>query len=408
MMNFNLAIGLISILSLGGIWGVFVVFLLLSGVEVNGFGWPNESLSPSQILDTARATGTISALFGGIFAMLYSYRKQRISEAESLRSDASSLVERYRAACEQIGSENASVQLAGIYALSWLADEWVGHRQQCVDVLCAYLRLTGSANNMTSEVPVRTVLNLIESHTSVLNPEFTSWSDLTIDLTGASLPDFSWNQVKIQKLILDRAEFEEEVNLIFEFDNSSVSIRDVTIAANLFIASTGKGRISLMRSGVMSGAEVQISPSLETQLNCMAVRIEDDCLIRINLGASGTEGQIDFSHAHIIGRLSFFGDGREYETGTILLQDAITSGEGLVGFQKDLFFEADEGFYYVPVSSPDGTSYSKFRKITDRRRSVFRPDSQYLKNCKLATFEVSSIEPVPKWHGAELEPKSNA
>lgn len=406
MMNFNLAIVLIATVSLAGIWGVFVVFLLLSGVKVNVIGWPIDPLSPSQVLDTARATGTISALFGGIFAILYSYRKQRISEAESLRSDTSSLAARYRTACEQIGSDNASVQLAGIYALSWLADEWSSHRQQCVDVLCAYLRLTGSNPSITSEVPVRTVLRLIESHTSTLNQDFISWSDLTIDLTGSSLPDFSWNHVKIHKLILDRIELEEEVNLRLVMEDSSVSMQDATIAADLFISSTGKGRISLMRSGVISGATVQISPSLETQLEGLACHINNGCLIRVNLGPSGTEGQIDFSHSHVIGRLAFFGEGEEYETGTIILQDTVTSNEGQVGFQEDLFFEAEEGFYNATVSSPSGISIAKFRKLTDKRRSVFRPDSQYLKNCQLATFAVSLPQIVPKWQGIDSGKKS--
>ena len=52
------------------------------------------------------------------------------------------LNERFAAAAEQLGSEKpAAVQLAGMYAMAGLADDWPKKRQTCVDVLCGYLRL---------------------------------------------------------------------------------------------------------------------------------------------------------------------------------------------------------------------------------------------------------------------------
>jgi hypothetical protein len=45
--------------------------------------------------------------------------------------------------------------LAGVYAMSRLADDWTDQRQQCVDVLCAYLRLSQSAASETSQEIVR-------------------------------------------------------------------------------------------------------------------------------------------------------------------------------------------------------------------------------------------------------------
>src|SRR5215467_5512118 len=52
------------------------------------------------------------------------------------------LNERFATAAEQLGGDKPpAVQLAGVYAMAVLADDWVKNRQTCVDVLCAYLRM---------------------------------------------------------------------------------------------------------------------------------------------------------------------------------------------------------------------------------------------------------------------------
>jgi hypothetical protein len=51
------------------------------------------------------------------------------------------LTERFGRAADQIGSEQAAVRLAGVYAMAKLADDWAEERQTCIDVLCAYLRM---------------------------------------------------------------------------------------------------------------------------------------------------------------------------------------------------------------------------------------------------------------------------
>ena len=44
-------------------------------------------------------------------------------------------------AADQLGSDQAPVRLAGLYALERLAHSTVEHRQTMVDVICAYLRM---------------------------------------------------------------------------------------------------------------------------------------------------------------------------------------------------------------------------------------------------------------------------
>src|SRR5271155_5156122 len=52
------------------------------------------------------------------------------------------LNERFATAAGQLGDDKRSaVRLAGVYAMAVLADDWPENRQNCVDVLCGYLRM---------------------------------------------------------------------------------------------------------------------------------------------------------------------------------------------------------------------------------------------------------------------------
>ncbi|MGI5219278.1 pentapeptide repeat-containing protein [Nocardia sp. CA-290969] len=51
-------------------------------------------------------------------------------------------MERFGAAAAQLGATDVAVRIAGVYAMARVADESDGlRRQQCIDVLCGYLRL---------------------------------------------------------------------------------------------------------------------------------------------------------------------------------------------------------------------------------------------------------------------------
>jgi hypothetical protein len=52
------------------------------------------------------------------------------------------LNERFDTVAGQLGSDKPpAVRLAAVYAMASLADDWQDHRQMCVEVLCAYLRM---------------------------------------------------------------------------------------------------------------------------------------------------------------------------------------------------------------------------------------------------------------------------
>jgi len=77
------------------------------------------------------------------------------------------------------------VRLAGVSALARLADDWEPHRQTCIDVLCAYLRMPYHPENPEpGEREVRlTVIRLIRDH---LRPTArVAWSGRDLDFTAA-------------------------------------------------------------------------------------------------------------------------------------------------------------------------------------------------------------------------------
>lgn len=86
-------------------------------------------------IDITRVALTIVAGVGGIVALVIAYRRQRDIEQ-------SRFIERFGAAAGQLGATDVAVRVAGVYAMASAADESDGpRRQQCIDVLCGYLRL---------------------------------------------------------------------------------------------------------------------------------------------------------------------------------------------------------------------------------------------------------------------------
>lgn len=184
---------------------------------------------------------TIAAGVGGAVALVVAYRKQKLAErqepriaAEERRAVASAELDRERAyldqywgAVAQLGHANATVRLAGVYALANLADAWPTRRQQCLDVLCAHLRtpwnppgqdepvlgvvqlqevsengtVTRTYPDHSGEVEVRTtILRVIGAHLlkDVDRPVgYASWSGLPLDFQGALLPALDWRNCEV-------------------------------------------------------------------------------------------------------------------------------------------------------------------------------------------------------------------
>jgi len=122
-----------------------VAILLAVGVGVvlaYGFYWViggfvgTKEDEPAAKIDVYKTALAGVTGIGGAVALVVAYRRQR--DAEQSR-----FVERFGAAAAQLGDQDVAVRIAGVYAMAGVADECSdrSRRQQCIDVLCGYLRL---------------------------------------------------------------------------------------------------------------------------------------------------------------------------------------------------------------------------------------------------------------------------
>lgn len=96
--------------------------------------------STRDTLDAVKVVLTVVGGIGAVVVLTVAYRRQRLNEVAAYREDTKVLLDRFCAAAELLGSPDASVRTAGIYAYAALANDAPEGRQGCIDVLCAYLR----------------------------------------------------------------------------------------------------------------------------------------------------------------------------------------------------------------------------------------------------------------------------
>jgi hypothetical protein len=101
--------------------------------------------------DAEALTAALPAIVGAVIAvaLVLAYRRQKDSERAQF-------AQRFGAASIQLGDSDTAVRIAGVYAMAAAADESpvFVRRQQCIDVLCGYLRLPyepDSGSNHLSE-----------------------------------------------------------------------------------------------------------------------------------------------------------------------------------------------------------------------------------------------------------------
>ena len=150
-----------------GLFGLSIVMhvaaWIVAGLSIVGitlmllwisFGRPHlqnqsaDGVGPGGLFDAAKLALAVVAGIGGVVALVVAFRRQRLGEADherqermTARDETRLFTERFAQATQQLGSDQAAVRVAGVYALAGLADDWAAGRQTCVDVLCAYLRM---------------------------------------------------------------------------------------------------------------------------------------------------------------------------------------------------------------------------------------------------------------------------
>ena len=166
--------------------------------------WKPWSVAPKSttVLDLAKISLGIVAGIGATQALVVAYRRQR-----HLETDDSSFVTRFGAAAEQIAGTESALRLAGVYAMAALADQWTEQRQQCINVLCAYMRISPRSDDPGETEVRRAIIDLISSRCRRPGPS--GWQANHFNLAGAVIsgPAFFRGAKFIGWMDLNGAEF---------------------------------------------------------------------------------------------------------------------------------------------------------------------------------------------------------
>jgi hypothetical protein len=323
-------------------WLIFVGFARLIGYDISPLRPLLGSLPPDRLFDVTRAAATAAGVLVGVFAIVYAYRKQRVDEAGGQRDDSAQLSERYQIAAEELGHPRAAVRLAGVYAMSRLADDWVEQRQQCVDVLCAYLRLPLGRPDVDAaeeEVLRRAIVSEINLHTQPDRTEENCWSELRIDLSGAELQDLTFYRNRFRELVLERATIRGSVLFTDCAVERGLDMSDIHVHGSVNLALRGPlGRVSLWGAELHGGGTLTITDSQPTgiQYSMSRITIGSAAEVRITLADGSRNGTYDLRYGKVAGRLAIYGTGESCEPGAIKMRDLATTGAGRVGLQGEL------------------------------------------------------------------------
>lgn len=105
--------------------------------------------------DVVKLTLAVVAGIAAVQGLVVAYRRQH-----ALETDDSHNLERFRESAILLGSPDPTGRLAGVYAMSTLADDWPRGRQQCADVICGYVRLSFDESTEVHELRSSTSTNV--------------------------------------------------------------------------------------------------------------------------------------------------------------------------------------------------------------------------------------------------------
>ena len=229
----------------------------------------------------------LPAIAGAVIAvaLVVVYRRQKDAERTQF-------AQRFGAASAQLGAPDTAVRIAGVYAMAAAADESpvFARRQQCIDVLCGYLRLPydpdAGANHLSEFVSTTTwsatppAINIEETRRQavrqndrgvrdtilrVLSQRLagaadTSWSGNDFDLTGVLFEDawfagatFSGRHVWFDGAVFSgpNASFED-----VEFNADVVSFDGAAFESDAtFAGATFRARIASFDGATFSGKD---------------------------------------------------------------------------------------------------------------------------------------------------------
>ncbi|GAB3469840.1 hypothetical protein AB1207_22215 [Kineococcus endophyticus] len=217
---------------------------------------------------------------------------------------------RYQDAATQLGDTSAAVRFAGVYAMVRLAEEWTTHRQVCVDVLCAYLRMPPpkeQQKNSDDERELaawraewevrRAILQQIELHCRPAEGEQDgAWSSLRYDLSWSTLDGFEMHNAVFKNLSLYGVTTTKgsAVNLVNVRLDDKIDVRQLTIQGGFGVVTSGTADLKLTGLKVAGGAHVNIrhdTPRRDSvRLN--EVRLEPGAQLTLHIPPQGVANSV--------------------------------------------------------------------------------------------------------------------
>lgn len=291
----NLTLGLLLLgLAIGAVWVLWRVpqWQAEAWAEQEGAD-PRERF---EIENQSRATlGQILSGVAVLTGLVFAWQQLGSTTRSVQLSEQGQITDRFSRAVEQLGSDNLSARIGGIYALEQIARDSERDLVPAMEVLAEYVRETagdGSATPTTGATPARTVVaalrvigNRTDEQVALQIEQGITCLDLTgsqlagielpaganlsalcldeADLTGAILPDASFAGSN-----LGRTRLETAILIGASFDRSTLSL------ANLVGADLTNARIV---DSALNEADL-------TQATLIGTRFEQAQLLGANLG----------------------------------------------------------------------------------------------------------------------------
>jgi len=224
-----------------GLLGAFVALVVVSWVLGQGWLWTSATQDTSR-LDVTKLALTVVGGAGAIVALTVAYRRQK--DLEDGR-----FTERFGAAAAQLGADTPAERLAGVYAMAGVADRYTPFAQQCIDVLCGYLRLPFDPDPAVSHLT-----SVIRHH------RLTTEGDRTVDRTYQLLPNDREVRDTIVRVIAAHVKADRETGWhTHDFDLTAATLTTAPFRSSQFQGTLDCTRVTFTSVALFDGAKFSVA-----------------------------------------------------------------------------------------------------------------------------------------------------
>ncbi|MCX2948372.1 pentapeptide repeat-containing protein [Lentzea sp. NEAU-D7] len=264
------------------------------------------AFTTTELLDLLKIGLAVVGGLGAVVALSVAYRKQQVSEAahviandQELREHDKFFNERYGSAAEQLGHERFAVRLAGVYAMTGLADDWPAGRQMCVNVLCGYLRTPYPQNDSTDREVRQEIIKTLLDHVWGHSPQ---GRPIRMDFRKVQFEDLDLSRRKFSaEMDFEEAVFHGKLTNFTECDFTGVvNFYGATFASEVtsFAGSDFRGAIANFQRAQFIGKTVDFTETniVSSGLSFEEARVVDGATVSFR-GTRAQATSISFENA---------------------------------------------------------------------------------------------------------------